>query len=313
MKAIVLNQAGGIENLFTSNIDKPVIDVNEVLIKTKALSVNPVDVKVKYAEEGLNAIVSEQRPVILGWDVAGTVSEIGSAVTNFKVGDNVFGMINFPGHGKGYAEYVAAPQEHIAKIPQGLSFADAAASSLAALTALQVLKNSVNEGDTVLIHAGSGGVGHFAIQVAKHFGAKVVSTSSAKNRDFILSIGADEHIDYREQDFEDVLSNVDFVFDTLGGKTTEKSLRVLRPGGKLTSIALMEVTPALQTQASELGVEMNCILVHSNQEDIQTISQLLASKVIIPHVSQSFGFDQIGKAHEAIESGRSVGKVVIKF
>ncbi|MBT8448210.1 MAG: NADP-dependent oxidoreductase, partial [Gammaproteobacteria bacterium] len=202
MKAYLLNEAGGVENLVLSNIEKPRIKVNEVLVETKAISINPVDVKVRKADEVLTLIMgTEERPVIPGWDISGTVVAVGEEVSEFEVGNRVFGMVNFPGQGKGYAEYVASPASHLAIMPEKATFEEAAATTLAALTALQVLKPRVNEGDRILIHAGSGGVGHFAIQIAKALGAHVISTSSAKNRDFIMSLGADEHIDYREQKF----------------------------------------------------------------------------------------------------------------
>ncbi|MFA0640566.1 alcohol dehydrogenase catalytic domain-containing protein, partial [Vibrio cyclitrophicus] len=139
MKAIITHQAGGIENLQLHDVEKPTIRANEVLVETRAISINPADTKVKYAEEALLDLYGEERPIILGWDIAGTVIEAGANVTNFKVGDNVFGMVNFPGNGKAYAEYVASPESHIALIPEGVNFIDAAATTLAAMTAYQAL------------------------------------------------------------------------------------------------------------------------------------------------------------------------------
>lgn len=205
-----------------SDIEQPELGTDEVLVQTKAISINPVDVKVRPVEEVLTMIIGEERPVILGWDIAGTVAAVGADVKDFEVGDKVFGMVNFPGHGKGYAEYVASPASHLAEMPSNTTFEDAAAATLAALTALQVLKPRVKAGDRILIHAGSGGVGHFAIQIAKNIGATVVTTSSAKNRDFLLSLGADEHIDYRQQKFEEVLKDIDFILDGMGGGTCSR-------------------------------------------------------------------------------------------
>jgi NADPH:quinone reductase-like Zn-dependent oxidoreductase len=179
MKAYILNEAGGVENLILSEVEQPSPKADEVLVEVKAISINPVDVKVRPVEEALNMIVGADRPVILGWDIAGTVTVVGEDVTLFKPGDCVFGMVNFPGHGKCYAEYVAAPEAHLARMPGNISFEGAAAITLAALTALQVLQPRIKRGNRVLIHAGSGGVGHFAIQIAKHLGAHVVTTSSA--------------------------------------------------------------------------------------------------------------------------------------
>ncbi|MGP4952656.1 NADP-dependent oxidoreductase, partial [Psychrobacter sp. T6-1] len=207
MQAYLLHKAGGIENLTLSEIDTPMPKDGEVLIKIKAISINPVDVKIREMPKLLDKVYGTDRPLILGWDIAGIVHAVGRDVTDFKADDKVFGLVNFPGHGSAYAEYVAAPGEHLVEIPEGTSFPEAAATTLAALTALQVLRPRIKAGDKVLIHAGSGGVGHFAVQIAKDIGAYVISTSSADNRDFVLSLGADEHIDYEAQDFEKIVSD----------------------------------------------------------------------------------------------------------
>ncbi|WP_299695538.1 NADP-dependent oxidoreductase [uncultured Vibrio sp.] len=310
MKSFVIKQSGGIENLQLTQIDKPTIQSGEVLVETRALSINPADTKVKYAQEALNNLFGNADPMILGWDIAGTVVAIGDDVTEFSVGDKVFGMVNFPGHGKAYAEYVAAPANQLAAIPSNTSFNAAAATTLAALTALQVL-SEVKADDRVLIHAGSGGVGHFAIQIAKSLGAYVISTSSAKNRDFILSLGADQHIDYRTEAFEKVATDVDFVFDTLGLETAMASLQTLKKDGKLTSIAMMGVEPELETLATELGVNVSTHMVHSNGKDMATLKAMLEDGRVTPHVSQTFDFENLPQAHTAIESGRTLGKVIV--
>lgn len=185
MKAIILKNTGGVENLTLAEIEEPKIAANEVLVEVKALGVNPVDFKVRQNEDVLNAIYGDQRPAILGWDIAGDIVAKGDAVTKFEIGDRVFGMINFVGAGNAYAELVAAPADHLAKIPEQTSYAEAAASTLAALTALQVLQNKVKENDRVLIQGGSGGVGHFAIQIAKSLGAHVITTTSMKNKELV--------------------------------------------------------------------------------------------------------------------------------
>jgi NADPH:quinone reductase-like Zn-dependent oxidoreductase len=223
MKAIVIEQAGGIENLLMQDVTTPSVSAHEVLVKNHALSINPADTKVKYVEEVLTQLFGSERPITLGWDIAGSVVAVGSEVTKFTPGDRVFGMVNFPGHGKGYAEFVASPESHLAMIPEEVEYTDAAATTLTALTALQALKGRVNKGDRVLNHAGSGGVGHFAVQIAKKLGAHVISTSTAKNRDFIMSLGADEHIDYRSQSFEQLLADIDLAFDTVAPDIAEKS------------------------------------------------------------------------------------------
>ena len=302
MKAYLLNKAGGVENLVLSEIDKPKTKAGEVLVETKAISINPVDVKVRPHEAVLNMILgTEERPVILGWDISGIVAEVGADVTDFKVGDKVFGMVNFVGHGKAYAEYVAAPASQLAKMPEGTTFEDAAATTLAALTALQVLRGRVKKGDRILIHAGSGGVGHYAIQMAKNMGAHVITTSSAKNRDFCMALGADEHIDYRTQKFDELLSDIDFVLD---GK-------VVKNGGKIVSLPTHTFEDELQAKADAAGVALEFVMVQSSGEDMNTLKGMLEAGTLKPHVSVTFPFEQLQDAHLQIESGRTVGKAVV--
>jgi NADPH:quinone reductase-like Zn-dependent oxidoreductase len=312
MKAYLLNQAGGVENLALSDIEKPRIKADEVLVETKAISINPVDVKVRAHEGAINMIVgTEERPVILGWDISGVVAEVGAAATGLAVGDKVFGMVNFTGQGKAYAEFVAAPAGQLAKMPEGCSFEDAAATTLAALTALQVLRGRVKAGDRVLIHAGSGGVGHFAIPIAKKIGAHVITTSSANNRDFCLSRGADEHIDYREQKFTEVLSGIDFVLDGMGGQVLEDSIQVVKAGGKIVSLPTHVFDDDLQAQADAAGVALEFVMVHSSGEDMNTLKGMLEDGTLKPHVSVTFPFEKLPDAHRQIESGRTVGKAVV--
>lgn len=311
MKAYILNEVGGVENLLLRDIERPAPQAGEVLVEVKAISVNPVDVKVRPIEDVLNTIVGEERPAILGWDIAGMVAAVGEGVTRFDVGDNVFGMVNFPGHGKAYAEFVAAPEAHLAKMPSNASFEEAAATTLAALTAWQVLKPRIKQGDRVLIHAGSGGVGHFAIQIAKNLGAHVIATSSAKNRDFVMSLGADEHIDYREQKFEEVLTDIDFILDGLGGDVLDNSLKVVNDGGGIVSLPTWEFPEDMQAAADSRQVALEFVLVQSNGEDMDQLKEMVESGALKPHVSKTFSFVQMADAHTQIESGRTVGKVVV--
>ena len=313
MKAYLLNEAGEIGHLILTEIDKPNIKADEVLVEIKAISINPVDVKVRAVEEVVDMIVGTERPVILGWDIAGKVAAAGEDVTQFEPGDSVFGMVNFPGHGRGYAEYVAAPESHLAKIPADTSFEDAAATTLAALTALQVLQPRIKQGDRVLIHAGSGGVGHFAIQIAKSLGAYVVATSSAKNMDFVVSLGADEHIDYREQKFEEVASDIDFVLDGMGGDVLKKSLKVVKNGGQIVSLPTNEFPEETTAYADEHNIGLSFLMVQSNGTDMNTLKDMLESGVLKPHVSKTFAFENMADAHAQIESGRTVGKVIVKI
>ncbi|MEX0289201.1 MAG: NADP-dependent oxidoreductase [Flavobacteriaceae bacterium] len=313
MKAILLEKTGGTENLLLGEIDQPEPKSKEVLIQVKAIGINPVDYKVRAIEPALDMIYGTQRPAILGWDISGVVVSVGEEVSQFEVGDKVFGMVNFPGNGNAYAEFVAAPQDHLTKIPADLSFEDAAATTLAALTALQVLVPNVKKGDRVLIHAGSGGVGHFAIQIAKALGAYVITTSSARNRDFVLSLGADEHIDYRAQAFEEVVSDIDFVFDMFNGEILLNSVKAIKEGGTIISIPSADFSEEILTLAKQKGVSVSQILVQSSGEDMRTLKSMIEKGTLKPYVSQSFKFTDMAKAHEQLESGRTVGKVVVSL
>lgn len=311
MKAIILNDFGDPDNLVLTDVEQPTIGDDEVLIQVKAISINPVDIKTRKGS-ALASKLKEDSPVILGWDVSGIVTDVGKQVTTFQTGDEVFGMVNFPGHGKAYAEYVAAPAAHLAKKPSSLPFDQAAAGTLAALTAWQAFNQytSIHSGDTVLIHAAAGGVGHFAVQIAKQLGAYVVGTSSAKNKDFILSLGADEHIDYQAQPFERAVDGVDLVLDAIGGDYIDRSLKTIKPGGKIISI-VSGMNEKVAEKAKATGIEGLQILVQSNGEHMNELAEWFDKGLLRSHVSQTFSFDQMGAAHRQIETGRTVGKVVI--
>ena len=206
---------------------------------------------------------------------------------------------------------MAAPENQLAKIPDTISFEEAAATTLAALTALQVLQPYVKKNDRVLIHAGSGGVGHFAIQIAKALGAYVVTTSSAKNRDFVMSLGADEHIDYRTQAFEEVVKNIDFVLDGMGGEVLMNSLKVMREGGTIISLPTPKPVIAEAQQKAKNGVTVKSILVQSNGEDMNTLKGMLENETLKPNVFKTFPFIEMNKAHTEVEKGRTVGKVIV--
>lgn len=311
MKAIILNTPGGVEQLQHTELPLPKLKAGEVLVQVKAISINPVDVKTR-AGKGMAGKLKEFHPLILGWDISGIVTEVGEGVTTFKTGDPVFGMVNFPGHGKAYAEYVAAPAEHLALKPDNISFEEAAAATLAALTAWLALVThaGIKKGDRVLIHSAAGGVGHFAVQIAKHLGAYVAGTSSAANKDFVLSLGADEHIDYRTQRFEEAVTNIDFVLDTIGGDNIDRSLLVIKPGGTLISIP-SGLNEAVTEKAKAKGINGYFVLVASLGKDMAIIADLLQKGIVKAHVSKVFPFAEMDKAHLQIESGRTVGKVVI--
>jgi NADPH:quinone reductase-like Zn-dependent oxidoreductase len=311
MRAIILKETGSAAKLVTVNLPIPEAADNEVLIKTKAFSINPVDIKTRLGR-GLATLLKDYDPVILGWDVSGTVIKTGKSVSLFRKGDEVFGMVNFPGHGKAYAEYVTSPEMHLAVKPASVSFEDAAAASLAALTAWQILREklNVNSGKRILIHAAAGGVGHYAIQMAKYLGAYVAATASERNRQFVLSLGADEHIDYQNILFDQALSDFDYVLDSIGGSYIDRSLKVLKPGGTIISIP-SGASESVKEKAALAGMTGDTFRVHSDGNNMNEIAGLLKAGVLRSHVSQVFGFDHIQQAHQAVESGRTRGKVVI--
>lgn len=311
MKAIVLKDPGGPENLVLIDLPVPEISDYEVLVRVKAIGINPVDIKTRKGK-GLWSVLKEFDPVIIGWDLSGLVTRVGSKVSSFKNGDAVFGMVNFPGHGKTYAEYVAAPAVHLALKPSCISHAEAAAASLAALTAWQVLKYKagIKKGDKVLIHSAAGGVGHYAIQMAKHLGAWVAGTASAKNKDFITGLGADLHIDYEKQNFEDVLNDIDFVLDTIGGRYSDRSFNVLKPGGTIVCIP-SGTSEDITQKASERGLNGYHFRVQASGEDMKEIAGLLEKGIIKSIVSETFAFDEIRAAHLQIETGKTRGKIVV--
>lgn len=309
MKAIVLEQPGPAQNLHLQELPTPVLNDNEVLVAVKAISINPVDAKTR-AGKAMYERLKEAGPIILGWDISGVVTESKSPL--FKPGDEVFGMVNFPGNGKAYAEYVAAPASHLALKPANITHQEAAAATLAALTAYQavVTHAKVQAGQKVLIQAAAGGVGHFAVQIAKHLGAYVVGTSSARNKELVLQLGADEHIDYHTYDWEHAAPQFDFVLDAIGGDNIDRSLHVTKPGSTLITIP-SAFKEAVAEKAKAKGVNGFFFMVSSSGDDMKVIADYLAKGIIKAHVSQTFAFSDIAQAHAQIESGRTVGKIVV--
>jgi NADPH:quinone reductase-like Zn-dependent oxidoreductase len=311
MKALVLKTAGGVENLILQEIATPSIADDQLLVQTRALSINPVDAKTRKGV-GVYARIKDDPPVILGWDISGVVIDTGEKVSGFKRGDEVFGMVNFPGHGRTYAELVAVPETHVALKPATISHEEAAASSLAALTAWQVLAThaKIQRGQKVLIHAAAGGVGHFAVQIARHFGAYVIGTASAANREFVLSLGADEHVDYAAQRISDVVRDADIVLDTIGGDNIDVSLEAVKSGGTVIGIVSGR-TAGLAEKAAARGVNGYPFLVSSNGNDMRQIADLLAKKIIRPSIFHTFTLNTMADAHRQIETGKTRGKIVV--
>ena len=222
-------------------------------------------------------------------------------------------MIKFPGNGKAYAEYVAAPANQITLKPKNISFEDAASATLAALTAWQGLVTyaKINEGDKVLIHAAGGGVGHYAVQIAKSFGAFIIGTSSSSKKDFVMKLGADEFIDYTKEKFEDKIRDADIVFDSIpGSEHLLRSIAAAKKGGTVISIK-SGFEGALADKAKEKELHTFRILVSSDGNDIKQIAKLLEEGKIHSHVSEKFKFEELPKAHQQIETGKTLGKIVV--
>lgn len=311
MKAVTTEAPGGIENLKLQDIETPQPAPGEVLVKVHALSINPVDIKTRKGGRFYD-MLNEQPPVILGWDISGVVTAAGNEVTEWKEGDEVFGMINFPGRGRADAEYVTAPANHLARKPKNITHGQTAATTLAALTAYQVLvyEAKIQKGQHLLMHAAAGGVGHFAVQLAKHFGATVSGTASAENQQFLKDLGVDQPIDYKAQPIEKAAKDIDIVFDPIGGDTTAASIAVLKPGGVLVSI-VGGVKDNLAETAKEKGITAKNYLVHSSGEDMNVIAGLLEQGVIKPIIEHSFRLEEMAKAHAQSETGKTRGKIVV--
>ena len=310
MKAIILNEAGSVDKLTYQDIAKPALKSGEILIKTRNIGINPMDVLIRGNEQVLTMFVGSERPAILGWDIAGDVVEKADDVTDFEIGDAVFGIT----HGKGYAEYVAAQASLMVRKPENISYEEAAAMPVVGIAAWEALVEfgKVKKGDKVLIHAASGGVGYIAVQLAKHLGAQVIATSSAKNRDFVLSVGADQHIDYATENFYEVVKDLDYVLDSLGGETRMQSIDVLKKGGTIVSIVPMDYEAA-QEKANEKGVNLIILRGRGNKKEMESLAQLLEQDVIKAHISAVYPFSQMADAHIQLASKRTVGKVVVEI
>ena len=307
MKAVRIHTQGGPETLVYEDAPRPTPLTNEVLIRVRAASVNPVDWKIRdgYGKQ----IFNHQMPLILGWDVAGTIEAVGPEVDKFKLGDPVYGYTSLLRDGA-YAEFAIAKQEEIAVKPASLDFVQAAAVPVGALTAWQAMFDTANlqENQKVLIHAASGGVGSMAVQLAKAKGAYVIGTASARNADFVRELGVDEFIDYQATQFETVVHDVDVVLDTIGGDTQVRSFGVLRKDGFLVSI----VEPPSEELAAQHGVRSKMVGVLPNGTQLSEIAALIDSGKVKPFVETVLPLSEARQAHEMSKSGRTRGKIVLQ-
>ena len=310
MKAIVINQYGSADELVEQEVPLPEIKDDQVLIELKATSINPIDWKMR--EGYLKEMLPYEFPIILGWDAAGIVKEVGKNVTTFQPGKKVFARPKTNPNGT-YAEYVAVEEDLVCALPENSSFDEAAAIPLTGQTAWLALVEigHIKKGDRVLIHGGSGGVGHLAIQIAKHFGAYIATTASGKNEDFVKSLGVDEFINYKEQDFESLLNNYDIVLDTQGGEIQEKSFSILKKGGTLVSIA----APPNEEKAAEKGIKTGYFFLEPDGERLKKLAELMESGELKATIGKTFPFTQEGlrEAHRASEEHGVPGKIVVQM
>lgn len=307
MKAILIYKFGKPQELQLREIEKPVANDDQVLIKVVASGINPVDAKIR---SGLHRSCKDiQLPTILGKDVSGVIEYVGRNVLDFKIGDEIFGYIN-----ASYAEYAVASPESIVKKPVNISFYEAAAVSLAGLTAYQAIHNQlkVKEGQKVLIQSAAGGVGHLAVQFAKLSGAFVYGTASAKNAAFLVELGVDQVINYKEQKFEEIATDLDAVMDTMGGEILYRAINSVKPGGKVVCLpSSTKDDPIAVKLANERNVELIWPMLQASKEQLQLFATLFEKGSLKVKVEKVFPLNEIATAHETIESKGVSGKIVV--
>jgi len=307
MKAVVIHEYGDPEVLKYEDIPRPEPKDDQLLIRVIAAGVNPVDGMLRsgmFAKEGNRAF-----PIILGGDVAGIVEKVGSKITKFKADDPVFAYVSLDNSG-GYAQYALVTEREAAPKPKSLTYVEAAAVPVVAMTAWQALVDTakLSGGQTVLIHGGSGGVGSFAIQIAKARGAKVIATASTANQDFLKQLGADVAIDYTKQKFEDVAKDVDVVLDSIGRDTLARSYAVVKKGGIIVSL----VARPKESELEKYGIRGSALNAEPNSEELAEIGRLIDDKKIKVIVSQTFPLSEATKAQEQVATGHTRGKIVLK-
>jgi NADPH:quinone reductase-like Zn-dependent oxidoreductase len=333
MKAFVVERYGDADTVRAGDVPEPQMGTHDVLIRIHAAGVNPLDLKIRNGD--LKVILPFRTPFVLGNDLAGTVVAAGARVTRFAVGDEVYAYPHRSRMGT-FAELISLHQDDVAAKPAALTMAEAASIPLVGLTAWQALveRADLRPGQKVLIHAGAGGVGTIAVQLAKHLGAHVATTASAAKTDLVKSLGADVVIDYRQQPFETILHDYDVVLDTIGGETLDKSLQVLKPGGKVVSIAGppdpafakdFGVNPFIRLATAGLSyrtrrrarrhhVTYSYLFLRASGDQLREITALIDAGTIRPVVDTVFDFEQTREALAHLEQGRAkAGKVVIRM
>ncbi len=309
MKAIVQREFGGPEVLRIEEVEAPEPIPTEVQVRVRAAGVNPVDFKTRQGK-GMASVFGDP-PFTVGWDVCGEVTAVGRGVTRFEVGDEVFGMPWFPRRAGAYAEYVTAPSRHFERKPHAFSTEEAGALPLAGLTAWQIVVDTirVQDGDDVLIHGGAGGVGHLAVQVAAARGANVIASARREQADFLAGLGAARTLDYRDDDFDRELSDLDSVIDFTGGYG-ERSLAVLRPGGTLVSVP-SGVDPRLHEAGAAEKKRVTGILVEPDPVGLAGLCDLIEQGKLEIEIDEIFDLERAADAHRHAEAGHGAGKVVL--
>ncbi|WP_441859350.1 NADP-dependent oxidoreductase [Mesonia sp.] len=302
MKAIQMTEYGDESVLNYTDVERPEPKADEILVKIHAASVNPVDWKIR---DGKGEKFGMKLPLILGADFAGTVEEMGAEIKKFKKEDEVYGKILIGC----YAEYVIVKEGELSKKPKNLDYEKAASIPMGALTSWQAIFETVKlkSGQKILIHAASGGVGSMAVQLAKAKGAYVIGTASGSNKDFVKGLGADEFIDYTSTNFEDVVSDVDVVYDTIGGDTQKRSFQVLKEGGFLVSL----VEDPSKELLKKYKVEGKVIASVANAEQLEEITQLIEEEKVKTHVEKVFPLSEAKKAQKLSKEGHVRGKIIL--
>ena len=306
MKAVTINEYGDESVLKYTDVTRPKPKTDEILVKVHTAAVNPADWKIR---DGMGEMFGFKLPLVLGGDIAGIVEEVGDSVKNFKKGDAVYGMTLSSLSG-GYAEYAITKADAIALKPESINFEEAAAIPIAALTAWQSMFALANlsSGQKILITGASGGVGSMAVQLAKAKGAFVIGTASGRNEQFVRDLGADEFVDYTKQNFEEVVKDVDVVFDTVGGDTLERAFQTLKKGGFLVTA----VEQPSEEKAKQLGVRAARVFCKPNAQQLTEINRLIEEDKLKIHIETVLPLTEVKKAHQLSQSGRTRGKIVLQ-
>ncbi len=310
MEAITFTEFGPATNLQPETIPDPVIQADQVLVRVKAISVNPVEVAIRSGMAFTEAFEKLDHKV-LGWDIAGEVTQTGSQVTSLREGDPVFGMVHFPEPAYGYAEYVSAAADHLARIPANITYQEAAGATLAALTAYQGLVHHGNlqQGQKVVILNASGGVGHYAVQIAKNKGAEVIGTASAANGEFLQQLGVDQHVDYNQHNIDEVVQDADLLLHGAAAVDVDQALNAVQEGGSV--ISLIPTASDLEDRARQQGKSGKLMMVQPSGRDMQALAELLRSGEIVSNIEAAYPLREAQKAHQHLEEGHTRGKAVL--